>query len=371
MNKTIGIVGGGQLGRMLTEAAIKLGLKVIVVDPSPHCPASQVGAEQIVAEYTDTEATLSLSKRSDFVTIEIEHINTQVLADIERQGTPVNPAPQTIELIKDKYTQKAFLKDAGLPVGEFSSLESAEQAQALIDIYQAQVMLKSRFNAFDGRGNTITTSSDQIMAGVGRHYYAERIVPFKKELAVVFARDFNGNIQIFPVVETVHKRSICTEVIAPAPIAEETAKKAIEIARQTAQHLSGAGVFAIEMLLTRDDQILINEIAPRVHNSGHYTMDACKKSQFEQHIRAVTGMELGDTSMTVPAAVMVNILGERDGPVELSGVEEAEKIDGVSVYTYGKSPTKVDRKMGHINAVGATIEEARDKAWKARKLITI
>ncbi len=369
--KTVGIIGGGQLGRMLTEAATKLGFKVIVLDPSPNCPAAQVGAEQIIAEYADTKATLELGKRSDFVTIEIEHIDTRALAKIEQQGTPVNPAPSTIELIKDKYSQKVFLQDAGLPIDKFSSLENVQQAQALIDIYQAQVMLKSRFNAFDGRGNTITTSSDQVFEALGKNYYAEKIVPFQKELAVVFARDFKGNVTVFPVAETKHKRSICVEVSAPAQIDEAVAKEALSVARRTAEHLSGAGVFAVEMFLTQDDEILINEIAPRVHNSGHYTMDACATSQFEQHIRAATGMELGPTEMIVPAAIMVNILGERNGPVELSGVKEAEAIEGVSVYLYGKAPSKVDRKMGHINAIGRTIEEARDKAWKARELISI
>jgi phosphoribosylaminoimidazole carboxylase PurK protein len=205
----------------------------------------------------------------------------------------------------------------------------------------------------------------------GKDLYAERVVPFIKELAVVLAKDENGQVVTYPVVETIHQRNICVEVLMPAPVDEAATAKARQVALDVAQHLEGAGVFAIEMFLTADGDVLVNEIAPRVHNSGHVTIEACETSQFEQHIRAVTGLPLGPTTMKVPAAVMVNILGERDGPTEVRGVEEAEAIPGVTVHLYGKSPTKIDRKMGHITSVGDTLEEAKEKAEKARSLISI
>ena len=359
------------MGRMLTEAAHKLGYKVIVIDPIENCPAAQAGAEQIVATYNDREATLAMSKKSDYMTIEIEHIDTTALTKVENSGAVVNPSSKAIELIKDKLGQKKVLQKAGLPVGEFSELTNKNRAESLINEYNGEIIIKSRYNAFDGRGNTVMTTPDQLFDALGKNFYAEKIVPFKLELAVVFARDTQGNIEVFPVAQTIHKRNICVEVDIPAAISQEVKHEALDVTHKTAELLTGAGVFAVEMFLAQDDQILINEIAPRVHNSGHYTMDACETSQFEQHVRAVTGMELSSTKMKVPAAVMVNILGERDGPVELNGVEEAEKIDGVSVYIYGKSPTKIDRKMGHINAIGDTIEAAREKALKARRMISI
>ncbi|HEY5442502.1 MAG TPA: ATP-grasp domain-containing protein, partial [Candidatus Saccharimonadales bacterium] len=202
----------------------------------------------------------------------------------------------------------------------------------------------------------------------GKPLYAEAFVPFQKELAVMVARDQQGNIATYPLTETIHERNICIETLTPAAVDEKTAQ---QVALDVANHLEGAGVFGIEMFLTEDNQILVNEIAPRVHNSGHYTIEACQTSQFEQHIRAITGMELGPTDMTVPAAVMVNILGERDGPVMLKGVEEAGAEPHTSVHIYGKSPTKIDRKMGHITATGQTLEEARQRAHKAKEAISI
>ncbi|MBW3569039.1 5-(carboxyamino)imidazole ribonucleotide synthase [Candidatus Parcubacteria bacterium] len=370
--KTLGIVGGGQLGRMLSEPAIKLGYGVIVVDPTDNCPAKQVGARQIIAGFRDEKAIRELAKNSDFITIESEHVNVKALSEI--LDKKVNPSSQTIELIQDKYKQKQFLKDSGLPVADFVEINSVENARLTLAGFGGKMMLKSKTDAFDGRGNALVSSVEELDAAFlrfeKRELYAEQIITFEKELAVMVAKDIKGNIVSYPVVETVHKRSICIEVYAAAQIDEQTIENARQTAEKAVSLLDGAGVYGVEMFLSKSE-ILVNEIAPRVHNSGHYTMDACATSQFEQHIRAVTEMELGNTEMTAPACVMVNILGERNGAIALTGVEKAEAIDGVSVYIYGKTPTKVDRKMGHINAVAGTIEEAREKALKARKLISI
>jgi len=196
-------------------------------------------------------------------------------------------------------------------------------------------------------------------------------VPFVKELAVMVARSTVGEILTFPVVETTHKNNICQTCVVPAPVSKEITDNARALAIQVMEHLKGAGVFGIEMFVTAEDKVLVNEIAPRVHNSGHYTIEACKTSQFEQHIRAITGMELGSTDLTVPAAAMVNILGEREGAAKPEGVEKAIDLQGVAVHIYGKKETKIERKMGHITAIGNTPQEALEKALKARKYITI
>lgn len=201
--------------------------------------------------------------------------------------------------------------------------------------------------------------------------YAERFVPFQKELAIMVARSKSGDIATYPVVETIHKNNILHTVLAPAPIDQKAYKQAEELGRATMQHLEGSGVFGIEMFLTESGEVMVNEIAPRVHNSGHYTIKACMTSQFEQHIRAVTGLPLGETDMMVPAAVMVNILGERQGVATLTGLSEALKIPNTAVYIYGKEQTKPERKMGHITVLANTLEEAQRNAKLARSLISI
>jgi phosphoribosylaminoimidazole carboxylase PurK protein len=355
---------------MLTEAALPLGFRVVVLDPGADCPAAQVGAEQIVAAWDDAAALRQLIKQADFITFETEHVDVAALSS----ATQVNPLPKTVGMIQDKYAQKQFLRDAGVAVADFVEITDEASARQALEDFGGKMLLKSRFGAYDGRGNAVVSKPADVasaMQTLGDKLYAEAFVPFVKELAVMVARDTNGHVVTYPVTETVHERNICVETFTPGGISPELAKKAEEFAADVAKHLEGAGVFGIEMFLTAAGDILVNEIAPRVHNSGHYTIEACKTSQFEQHIRAISGMELGSTALKVPAAVMVNILGERDGPTEVKGLAEAQKIPGVTVHLYGKSPTKVDRKMGHITAVADTLETAREHAEQARKLIDV
>jgi 5-(carboxyamino)imidazole ribonucleotide synthase len=371
---TIGIVGGGQLGRMLTEAALPLGFRVVVLDPGADCPAKQVGAGQIMGDLYDAAALKSLAEKADFLTIEIEHLDTKPLQAIAASGKPVNPSPKTIALIQDKLEQKRFLQKAGIPVADFVEITDTASAEKALRDFGGKMLLKSRRGAYDGRGNAVVSSPEEVETAIkslSDKLYAEKFVPFTKELAVMVARDMKGNVAAYPVTETAHERNICIETFTPADIAPEVAEQAQQFATDVAQHLEGAGVFGIEMFLTDDGMILVNEIAPRVHNSGHYTIEGCKTSQFEQHIRAITGMELGPTDLKVPAAVMVNILGERDGPTEVKSLDEAQAITETYVHLYGKSPTKVDRKMGHITATGKTLDEARERAEQARKLIDV
>jgi len=373
--QTIGIVGGGQLGRMLTLAAHTLGFKVIVVDPGDNCPARQVGAQQIQAQLNDKSALRKLSRLADFITIEIEHVDSSLLERTFKNGTPVNPAPSSIQLIQDKYIQKQYLQENDFSVAPFQAVNTFEQAETAFELFDESMLLKTRRNAFDGRGNAHVKTHKQLESAWrrfnGAGLYAEKTVNFSKELAVMVAKDFEGNIKTYPVVETIHQRSICIETQAPAQVSETTRDLAAIIATQAVKTLEGAGMFGVELFLLTGGSIVINEIAPRVHNSGHYTMNACATSQFEQHIRAITGLPLGETHLITPSAVMINILGERNAATEVSGMEKALRQPDTFVHLYGKSPTKVDRKMGHINANGVTIKTARKKAVKARQAMSI
>jgi 5-(carboxyamino)imidazole ribonucleotide synthase len=373
--KTIGIIGGGQLGQMLTLAALPLGFRVVVVNPTANSPAAQVGAEEIVANLYDPKALRKLAETSDYITIEIEHLEVSELDIIAKLGKPVNPAPSIIRIIQDKYAQKEFLLEAGIPVAPSVAIESEKDAASALKQFGGKMLIKTRLGAYDGRGNMVVESVSDITRAFtqfsGTPLYAEQFIPFEKELAVMAARRMNGDIALYPVVETIHERNICVEVLAPAPVSDRIIEKATEVASSVAELLQGAGMFGIEMFLTKTGQVLVNEIAPRVHNSGHYTTEGSRTSQFEQHIRAISGLPLGDTSMVVPAAVMINILGERDGPTKLEGLAKALAVPETSVHLYGKSPTKVDRKMGHITSTGKTIEEAQARALQARKALSI
>ncbi len=373
--KTIGIVGGGQLGRMLTQAAVALGLQVVVVNPGANSPAAQVGAEEIVGDLYDEAALIQLGKSCDVVTVEIEHLDAAVLAKIAKAGKHVHPSPETLKTIQDKYEQKRFLKKAGIATAEFVEVKSSSDAQKVLEKFGGKMLLKTKHGAYDGRGNALIEGEETLKAALeqfeGRELYAEAFVQFDKELAIMVARSTNGDVKAFPVVETFHERNICVEVHAPAEVDKEIIAKAEKLGTDTVKALKGAGVYGVEMFLTQEGEVLVNEIAPRVHNSGHYTIEACKTSQFEQHIRAVAGLPLGPTAMKVPAAVMINILGERDGETLLTGQDEVKKIPDTTVHIYGKSPTKVDRKMGHITSTAKNIATAQKHAKLAREQISI
>lgn len=373
--KVIGIVGGGQLGRMLTLAALPLGFRVVVVDPNENCSAAQVGAEQIKADLYDEKALRQLAKKADYITVEIEHLDTTVLEALSQSGAKIQPSPATIKLIQDKYQQKQFLQKNKVPVAQFVEITDRSSAESALKKFGGKMLIKTRYGAYDGRGNMVVSSAAEAVKALevfeGKKLYAEKLVPFIKELAVMVARDKKSNIKLYPIVETIHERNICTEVLAPAAIDKKLIKKAEAVAKKVAGLLKGAGTFGIEMFLTPQGKILVNEIAPRVHNNGHLTIEACRTSQFEQHIRAISGLPLGSTEMIVPSAAMINILGERNGPVELQGVGKVLEMADTSLHLYGKSPTKVDRKMGHITVTADNVKAAQKRARQARKLISI
>jgi len=375
MKKRIGIVGGGQLGRMLTDAAHKLGFNVVILDPTPDSPAGQVADRQIIGSFTDEDKIRELAKEVDYMTFEIESANAQVLDDLAAQGIQINPSTKTLSLIKDKLKQKEFLQQAGIPVAEFDEVETEDDIAHAGKKFGYPMLLKARLDAYDGRGNAVVSSEDTIAEALeklhGKLLYVEKFVQFEKELSVMVARSTTGEITTYPVVENTHKNNILHTTVVPAAISKKSSAKAQRLAVDVMEHLKGAGVFGIEMFLTPKGDVLVNEIAPRVHNSGHYTIEACITSQFEQHIRAVTGMKLGPTNLIVGGAAMVNILGEEDRPAKSEGVEKASQIQGVGIHIYGKKESRKERKMGHITAVGNTPQEALEKALKAREYISI
>jgi 5-(carboxyamino)imidazole ribonucleotide synthase len=375
MKNRIGIVGGGQLGRMLAFEAKRLGFHVSVIDPTPHSPAGQVVDAQIVAPYQDEKAIRELASKSDFLTFEIELANAAILDELSKSGLQINPSAKTLTIIKDKLLQKQFLKKARIPVADFVAVETTEDIKKAATQFGYPLLLKARFDAYDGRGNALVKSEKEIENAVeklkGRKLYVEKFVPFVKELAVMVARSTKGEIKVYPVVETVHRNNICHIVYAPAAVKPSVKKKAEKLATAVMKNLKGAGVFGIEMFLTKKSEVIINEIAPRVHNSGHYTIEACVTNQFEQHIRAVTGLPLGSTQMLTPAAVMVNILGERQGTAEVKNLEKVLEIPNIYVHVYGKAETKLERKMGHITAIDKSLSKAYKKAITARKMLKI
>jgi len=352
MAKRLGIIGGGQLGMMITEAAKNLSehiSEIIVLDPTENCPAAQAGAKQIVGDFKDELAILKLAEQSDIITYEIESGNTDVLSKLKAK---IEPSPSTLGIIQDKFLQKTFLSENELPVSQFYEITSLNDLREKIKELGLPVLLKSRRDAYDGRGNFKITSSDEIEKAYqhfdGKSLMVEKFVNFKMEVSVIAARNTKGDIAAYPLVENIHENNILKMTIAPARVSDDVIKDAGEIARKTMEVLKGAGVFGIEMFIDQDDKILINEIAPRVHNSGHHTLQSCKTSQFEQHLRAILGLELGSTDL-IHKTVMCNILGP-DGfegkykPVEL------EK-DNVYLKMYGKDISKPQRKIGHFNIV--------------------
>ena len=362
MAKRLGIIGGGQLGMMITEAAKNLSeyiSEIIVLDPTENCPAVQAGAKQIVGDFKDELAILKLAEQSDIITYEIESGNTDVLSKLKAK---IEPSPSTLGIIQDKFSQKTFLSENELPVSQFYEITSLGDLHEKIKDLGLPVLLKLRRDAYDGRGNFKITSPDEIEKAYqhfdGKSLMVEKFVNFKMEVSVIAARNTEGDIVTYPLVENIHENNILKTTIVPARVSDDMINDAGEIAKKTMEVLKGAGVFGIEMFIDQDDKILINEIAPRVHNSGHHTLQSCKTSQFEQHLRAILGLDLGSTDL-IHKTVMCNILG----PDGFEGKYEPVQLekDGVYLKMYGKNVSKPQRKLGHFNIVDLSDSEDIDQ----------
>ncbi|MEO2199556.1 MAG: 5-(carboxyamino)imidazole ribonucleotide synthase [Nitrosopumilus sp.] len=355
MAKILGIIGGGQLGMMLTEAAKKMPehiSKVIVLDPNENCSASLVGAEQIVADFKDKDSIINLANQVDIITYEIESGDSDVLKSVENKAE-INPSPETLKTIQDKFLQKTFLQNHNIPVPEFIKVDDIEEVKEGLKKFGYPALLKARRDAYDGKGNFKIDSEKEIQTAYdyfkGQKLMLEKFVPFKMEVSVIASRNTKGEIKTYPLVENIHEKNILRETIAPSRTSNEVSEKAGKIASNTMDVLKGAGVFGIEMFVTQDDEIVINEIAPRVHNSGHHTLQSSETSQFEQHLRAILGLDLGSTKL-LHNTIMYNILGNLDFQGEYKKIEISEK--NIYLKMYEKKISKPLRKLGHLNIVG-------------------
>ena len=355
MAKVLGIIGGGQLGMMITEAAEKMPehiSKIIVIDPVENCPAAQVGAEQILADYKDKDAIIQLANKSDIITYEIESGDSEVLRSVEKSAK-INPSPETLRVIQDKFLQKSFLLENNIPISDFIEIKNIDDVKEGLKKFGYPALLKARRDAYDGRGNFKINSENEIQKAYeyfkGQKLLLEKYVPFKMEVSVIASRNTKGQIKTYPLVENIHEENILRETIAPARVSEQVTKNAENIANMTMDVLKGAGVFGIEMFVNQDDEVLINEIAPRVHNSGHHTLQSSETSQFEQHLRAILGLDLGSTRL-IHNTIMYNILGSKEFEGEYKPLEITE--ENIFLKMYGKKISKPMRKLGHFNLVG-------------------
>lgn len=373
--RRVGIIGGGQLARMLAVEAARLGLKVVVMERSEDCPAA-TAARAMEGDWNDAEQLLQLAAEVDLVTLENEFVDAACLRRLEEAGHTVLPTSATMDLVQDKYTQKRTFAEAGLRVPEMMAAGSVEEVAEAAARFGYPVVLKARRNGYDGKGNATIESEEgvahawrQLGGGHGRALHVEAFCPFVKELAVMVTRGRTGEICSYPVVETVQRNHVCNIVRAPAVVEAGVARRASELARRAVEAVGGVGTFGVEMFLLADGEALINEIAPRVHNSGHFTIEACGCSQFENHLRAILGWPLGDPAMVAPAAVMVNLLGVAKGGGEALNLPKALSFPGARVHLYGKGASAPGRKMGHVTALGKTLEQAEAAASGAANVI--
>jgi 5-(carboxyamino)imidazole ribonucleotide synthase len=359
----IGILGGGQLGRMMIQSAINLNLTISVLDPDKNAPCKHLVKKFTHGSLTDYDTVYDFGKDKDLITIEIENVNIDALKQLEKEGKKVYPQPHIIELIQDKGSQKMFYQRNNIPSPDFFLVENKTQIAKYGDYFP--FFQKLRRGGYDGKGVSKLVSPHHLEKAFDAPSVLERLVDFDKELAVIVARSANGEVKCFPVVECEFspQANLVEFLFSPANIKKTVEKEAIKIASEVAEKLGIVGLLAVELFLTKDGKVLVNEIAPRPHNSGHHTIEANVTSQFEQHLRAILNLPLGDTAI-VKAGVMVNLLGDfgYEGPAVYQGMEDILKFSGVYVHLYGKATTKPFRKMGHVTIVDEDILKARQKA---------
>ena len=360
---TIAILGGGQLGRMLGLAAREMGYRVAILDPEPTCPARAVADRHVVAQYDDVEAALELVQGAAVATYELEHVSAAAVERIAAQ-LPVRPGLRALRATQDRLAERALLGSLGIPTAPWHAARCADDISAAGAEFGYPLRVKAAIGGYDGRSQVrVSTAAEVPTAFAGR--VAERELNFAAEISVVCARDLEGRVVPFPVAWNVHDAGILIQTVAPAPIPPEVAAEAQSIAAKIVTALDVVGVLTVEMFLLRDGTLAVNELAPRVHNSGHYTLEACRTSQFEQQIRAICGLPLGSPEQHQPAA-MVNLLGEGTlRPARLRGLDRALEDPNVHVHVYDKLRVFERRKMGHVTAFGATTDEALERARAA------
>lgn len=373
----IGIIGGGQLGKMMIAEAQKMGFAVGILDPTEYCPAHSMVSDHIVADFDDQEAIRKLAEQSEVLTYEFEHINVDILLELEKQGHKIYPTPKSLALIQNKYTQKQCLQEKRIPTPIFRQVNDINDMTKAGKELGYPFILKTCTGGYDGKGNAVVRNQEEIeeayerLGGGTSLLMAEEWISFEKEISILACRGIDGEIAIYPIGENEHHDNILQETRVPANISEETTKQAKYWAKEVMEVFQGVGMFCIEMFVTQAGDIYINEVAPRPHNSGHYTIEGCITSQFEQHIRAITGLPLGATTLHSPI-VMQNLLGvETEGPAIVKGMKKALAIPGLTLHIYGKKISSLQRKMGHFTVQAPTLEEAIHLAKEAKDKIKI
>jgi 5-(carboxyamino)imidazole ribonucleotide synthase len=366
----LGILGGGQLAKMTALAASNLGCKVAILDKFTKNPTELVCGDVTSGDWDDPAALKRFAARVDVVSLENEFVDADSITAAEAAGNKVLPGADTLRTVQDKWTQKTCLQEAGLPVPAFRAVASADELSACGDDFGWPLVLKQRRDGYDGKGNATARNLDEAkkaFASLSAHsaVMVEKFCPFERELAMMVTRSESGESVTYPVVETVQKDHICHVVRAPAAVSQELVERVRQAVTAAVDAFNGVGTFGVELFLLPNEEIVINEMAPRVHNSGHYTIEACMTSQFENHVRAVMGWPLGSSEMLAPAAVMVNLLGAAEGDAWPHGYDQALAVPGAHIHVYGKAKSKPGRKMGHVTALGQTVEEAEKTARAA------
>ena len=375
-NFKLGVLGGGQLGRMLLAETQKFDIYTSILDSSPEAPCAQLCNEFHQGNLLDFETVYNFGKQVDLLTIEIENINIDALDRLEREGLSIYPTPKSIRIIQNKATQKNFYKDKNIPTAPFFHYAYLEELKHSFhnSIIEFPFVWKAARFGYDGTGVKIVRTFEDLENLPQGECIVENLIPFKNELAVIVARNSNGEVTSYPVVEMeFHPEANQVEyVICPARIEENIAKKAREIALKVADAFDFVGLLAVEMFQTEEDEILVNEVAPRTHNSGHYSIEASYTNQFEQHLRSILNLPLGNTNSKV-GGIMVNLVGAEGytGEVVYENIDKILQIDGVTPHIYGKKITKPFRKMGHVTIVNKDIDKARKVAQQVKKIIKV
>ncbi|CAM1352105.1 5-(carboxyamino)imidazole ribonucleotide synthase [Tenacibaculum insulae] len=375
-NFKLGVLGGGQLGRMLLTETQKLDIHTLILDGNPEAPCAQICNEFHQGDLFDFDTVYNFGKKVDVLTIEIENVNIDALDKLESEGLTIYPKPASLRIIQNKARQKTFYKDHQIPTADFSHYAFLEELKHSYEnnIIEFPFVWKAAQFGYDGNGVKVVRNYNDLYSLPEVECIAEKLVPFKNELAVIVARNSSGEIKTYPVVEMeFHPEANQVEyVICPARIEESVAKKAQEVALKVANSLNFVGLLAVEMFQTINDEILVNEVAPRTHNSGHYSIEASYTNQFEQHLRSILNLPLGNTESKV-AGIMVNLVGAEGytGDVVYENMHEILKIDGVTPHIYGKKTTKPFRKMGHVTIVNKDINEARKIAQQVKETIKV
>jgi len=369
--RTIGILGGGQLGRMLTLEAKRMGYRVVVLEPLPNSPTGQIADEQIVSAYDDLRFIGELGARADVVTYEFENIPLASVEALEADRRLVRPSAAVLRITQERLLEKQFLRDCGVDVADFAPVRTIEELGTAIEAVGFPAVLKTTMGGYDGKGQWVVRdvreAAEAFAQAGGRPLICEQFVAFDIELSIIAARNAQGEIVTFPVAENQHDRGVLATTIVPARISNDVAARVPAWAHTVAKRLDIVGTFAIEFFLA-GERLFVNEIAPRVHNTGHYSLEATTISQYEAHVRAICDLPLVQPRMLVPAIAMVNILGGGNGD-ELAGVADLLRDPDISLHVYGQSHAALRRKMGHFTVLGDTADAALAKACAGSALL--